>query len=96
VVRDFGEEFASALRGLPVGTWEGPVRSAYGLHLVRVAKRSEGRPATLQGARAEVERDYENDQRLQAAGEYERRLRRHYDIVLEARMPGGSGKGTTP
>lgn len=96
VVRDFGEEFVSALRGLPVGIWEGPVRSAYGLHLVRVAKRSEGRPATLQEARIEVERDYENDQRLQAAEEYERRLRQHYDIVLEARMPGGSGMGTTP
>jgi PPIC-type PPIASE domain len=95
VVRDFGEEFVSALNVLPVGTWEGPVHSTYGLHLVRIAHRSPGRPATLTEARAAVERDYENEQRLRAAEEYERRLRQHYDIVFAARMPAGAGTGTT-
>jgi hypothetical protein len=96
VVRDFGEDFASALTALPVGTWGGPVRSAYGLHLVRVADRSPGRDANLTEVRAAVARDYENDQRLRAAAEYEHRLRENYDIVFEARLPGGSGQGTPP
>lgn len=95
VAREFGEEFASTVRSLPVGTWEGPVRSAYGLHLVRVADRSLGRPATLPEVRAEVERDYEADQRSQAAEKYERRLRQHYDIVFQTRLPGGRGQETT-
>jgi hypothetical protein len=34
--RDYGQEFAQTLSALPDGTWSGPVRSAMGLHLVRV------------------------------------------------------------
>jgi hypothetical protein len=92
VGRDFGEEFVAALAALPAGTWEGPVRSAYGLHLVRIADRTAGRPATLEEARAAVERDYENDQRVLAAQAYERRLRENYPVVIEAHLP-GSGQG---
>ena len=96
VARDFGEDFTAALAGLPIGKWVGPVRSAYGLHVLRLASRTPGRPATLAEARAALVRDYENDQRLLAAQEYERRLRENYDIVFEARTPKDPGKGTLP
>jgi hypothetical protein len=36
VAKDFGADFAAALFALPVGTWQGPVRSAFGVHLVLV------------------------------------------------------------
>ena len=36
VARVFGAEFAEAIKTLPVGGWQGPVRSGFGLHLVEL------------------------------------------------------------
>ena len=47
VGRVFGDKFASALGGLPIGQWRGPVESAYGVHLVFVSQRLEGRVPAL-------------------------------------------------
>lgn len=94
VARDFGEEFTTAVVKLPVGTWQGPVRSAFGLHLVRVVAHSSGRPATLAETRAALEQDYETDQRQLAAAEYERRLRKTFDVVMETRVPSVAGKAS--
>ena len=55
--RNFGAGFATAIESLPVGVWQGPVRSEFGLHLVEVTARVPGRKATLEEARAAVERD---------------------------------------
>ena len=38
VGRLFGDKFATALAGLPLGQWQGPVESAYGVHLVFVSE----------------------------------------------------------
>ncbi len=83
VERAFGAEFEQALQTLPVGGWQGPVRSAYGVHLVELESRTDGRPATLADVRPEVARDY-----LQAASEaaqeaYYRDLRSRYTVRIE-------------
>ena len=36
----FGDKFAKTLGGLPLAQWQGPVESAYGVHLVFVSERS--------------------------------------------------------
>lgn len=36
LARTFGEEFARAAMAAPPGTWAGPIRSAYGSHVIRV------------------------------------------------------------
>ena len=64
VERAFGPEFEQALQTLPIGGWQGPVRSTYGVHLVELESRTDGRAATLADVRPEVARDY-----LQAASE---------------------------
>jgi hypothetical protein len=40
LARAFGEDFASALDTLPVGSWQGPVESPFGLHLVWIEQRA--------------------------------------------------------
>ncbi len=87
VARDFGEEFIGALRVLPEGTWQGPVRSGFGLHFVKIVHRVPGRAPTLEEARAEVARDVEQDRRERAANAFYARARRHYQV----RMTAGSG-----
>jgi hypothetical protein len=71
--RTFGEEFAAALASLPPGVWSGPVRSSYGVHVVRVRSVKEGRAPALPEVREEVLREWMHarkqeleDQRLKA------------------------------
>jgi hypothetical protein len=87
VARDFGEEFANSVAKLPAGSWQGPVRSGLGLHLVRISERLAGRPAKLADVRSAVERDWESNRRDRAAAAYYRDLRRDYDVVLKADLP---------
>lgn len=84
---NFGKRFAERLAELPVDVWSGPVRSPYGLHLVRVTARRDGYDPPLAEVRAEVERMWRDDKRdAFRKAEYER-LRAKYDIVF----PDGSG-----
>jgi hypothetical protein len=95
VARDFGEQFASALIAAPLGVWQGPVSSGYGVHLVRVDRRVPGHPATLAEVRAAVERDWESDRRHRAKEDYYRRLRRGYSVVIEAALPAAAKPGAS-
>ena len=83
VAAQFGDEFADALGATPTGRWVGPVRSAYGLHVVRIDAREEGQAVTLADVRDEVERDV-RDARARAASDalYER-LRARYSVRIE-------------
>jgi hypothetical protein len=54
----FGPDFFTALATLPVGTWEGPLDSAFGTHLVRVIERREARTPPLAEIRDKVEQDW--------------------------------------
>lgn len=83
VERTFGAEFEQTLRTLPVGGWQGPVRSTFGLHLVELASRSDSRAATLAQARAEVARDLLQARSEAAQEAYYRRLRDKYAVRVE-------------
>jgi hypothetical protein len=82
IARDFGEDFASALMSLPPGSWQGPVASAFGVHLVRVVEHIDGRSANLADVRAAVERDWEHDRRVAAREAFYHNARTHYDIRI--------------
>jgi parvulin-like peptidyl-prolyl isomerase len=83
VAMRFGDGFAQALASLPEGTWSGPLTSAYGEHLVLVARREDGRVPTLDEARDAVRREWESGQRLSARDEFERSLVARYKVVVE-------------
>tara|TARA_R110000868_G_scaffold107362_4_gene293794 strand:- start:22145 stop:23059 length:915 start_codon:yes stop_codon:yes gene_type:complete len=87
VARDFGEAFASALESLPIGTWQGPVLSGYGIHLVRLSARIDGRKPMLDEARQAVSRDMENDRRIATAKAYYETVLKNYEIRVEANIP---------
>jgi hypothetical protein len=91
VARSFGEEFERELRKLPVGSWQGPVRSGFGLHLVRIDERRDGRPAELSEVRAEVERDLTHARAQAASDAYYERLRSKYVVRIEDGAPTPAG-----
>ena len=76
----FGPEFARSLLTARKGTWEGPVKSGFGLHLVRVEKLVPGRIPKLWEVRAAVARDYEQGRRTRSLDREYQKLRQSYRI----------------
>ena len=54
IARYFGTRFTQALSGLPAGSWQGPIASPHGLHLVYVHERTPARVPALSEIRAQV------------------------------------------
>ena len=84
VTRIFGKAFAEGLKALPTGEWVGPVRSGFGLHLVKIEQRVDGRPATLAEVREAVERDLLRERAMQAKADFYKKLRANYTVRIEA------------
>ena len=83
VVRTFGSYFERELRGLQVGSWQGPLRSGFGLHFVELTARTAGRNATLEEVRTAVERDLLHARTQEANAAAYDRLRANYAVRIE-------------
>ncbi len=83
IALDFGADFAAALAALPVGTWSGPVRSGYGVHLVRVTDRRDGALPPLSEVRDAVAREWKNDRRKELEARRLADYRKNYEIVID-------------
>lgn len=83
VAKQFGEKFASALNDLPLGEWQGPVESSYGIHLVFVDERTERRSPALEDVREAVRRELLNVRRLEANKKFYDGLRKRYTVSIE-------------
>jgi hypothetical protein len=88
VARAFGEAFAREVVTLEPGGWHGPVRSAYGVHLVRVEARVDGRIPALDEIRDAVEREWTSARRREVDEQLYQRLRQRYAITVERPAPG--------
>ena len=79
----FGSHFAEAVRQLPVGTWQGPIESGLGWHLVLVTSATPGRVPAFDEIVAEIQAAWMEDQRSEAR-------RRAFDVMkarYEVRLP---------
>lgn len=95
VARVYGEQFLSGLGALPVGRWSGPVESGYGLHLVYVHERREGRAPTLEEVYPLVMRDWTTQQRGEVNDAVYAEMLSRYTVVLE-RPDGTEERWTLP
>ena len=83
VDRQFGTGFAAGLSEVETGTWTGPVRSGFGLHLVFIEERVEGRVPDLEEVRDAVQRDLVAQRRRDANDKIYQRLRERYTVTIE-------------
>jgi len=79
----FGEKFVAGLETLQPGAWQGPLASGYGVHLVLVTQRTEGRVPALAEVRETVRREWANMQRLAASEKFYQELLRRYTVIIE-------------
>lgn len=87
VAKQFGEKFAATLGEMSVGQWQGPIESGYGVHLVHVSERTEGRVPALAEVRDAVRREWDNARRLEANEKFYQELRKRYTVIIEDPKP---------
>lgn len=78
----FGTDFAAQLTALEVGSWQGPVVSGYGLHLVLLQVRVDAHLPEFGVVRDKVHTEYLNVQRRDADERMYQRLRERYRIDI--------------
>ena len=90
ITSNFGEEFAAALQQAPENVWSGPLRSGYGLHLVRVTGRTAGRLPALAEIRDRVIREWRHARKAEIDARRMEELLKTYRVRIslpEAAQP---------
>jgi peptidyl-prolyl cis-trans isomerase C len=93
----FGPRFAQALLQQPSGSWQGPIESGYGWHLVWVDSLTPSHVPAFEEAEAEAKTEWIADQRAESRRRAYEAMRARYEVVL----PGSarqdvSAAGTAP
>lgn len=78
-----GAEFARRVFALDIGTWQGPIESGYGLHLVRVAHRQPAQPREFGAVRDEVLALWRRQREEEGREQYFAALLKKYDVVVD-------------
>ncbi len=90
VERLFGKGFTEELFTLETNTWQGPIRSGYGFHLVRISEKIESSIPKLALVIDKVRTDLMFEQKKMMNEEIYKKFKERYEIVVED-MPKQSG-----
>jgi parvulin-like peptidyl-prolyl isomerase len=83
IARVFGSGFFEQLFTLETNTWQGPVQSGYGFHLVRISEKTDSRMPELASVIKKVRTDWMFEQRQKTNKEIYERFKERYEIVVE-------------
>ncbi len=92
--KELGSQFASAIQKVKPGSWQGPVESGYGWHLVFVDSVIPGRVPVFEEVEPDVKTAWLAAQKQQAWQKAYEEMRFKYSIVLPA--PGEQGSASIP
>jgi hypothetical protein len=87
----FGGEFADAIGKAKAGAWTGPIASSFGLHVVHVSERQEGRVPALGDVRDVVIREWNNEKRKELENDQLSALLKRYEVIVENVPAAGAG-----
>lgn len=80
VERLFGKTFADEVFNLEAGSWQGPVESAYGYHLVFISKLEKGFVPDLSEIWDEVEREWSVERKMEVKERQYQRIKENYTV----------------
>jgi peptidyl-prolyl cis-trans isomerase C len=96
VTRLFGKDFANKIFTLPIGSWQGPISSGYGPHLVRIDSKTESRQPKLDTVREKVHTEWLAQQRREMDKVFYESLRQRYEIVIKKSLEKNTLANTKP
>ena len=89
--KEFGPQFAQAVAKLAPGSWQGPVESGFGWHLVFVDTVIPGRVPAFEEIEPDVKTAWLSEQKVQAWQKAYKEMRAKYAVLLPA-PPNGAPK----
>jgi len=92
----FGNEFASHVIVQQPGAWEGPYKSGYGFHLVRVLQYAPARLPQLAEVRQQVTNDLKTHLLQKASDSYYNELAQRYRVDVENVIPPNASGANRP
>lgn len=93
--KEFGPQFALTVEKLPTGSWQGPIESGFGWHLVFVDTTTPGRIPDFEEDEADVKTAWLAEQKVLAWDKAYQEMRAKYKVLLP-RPPDDSGAATAP
>lgn len=90
IARDFGSAFADAVTSSAPGAWAGPVRSPFGVHLVKLESHLPSSAARFEDVRDRVREAFLAQKQQEANAALRTKLRQQYRIVIETAEGSGS------
>lgn len=84
LAKELGPAFALAIFTLEPGSWQGPIESGYGWHLVFVESSTPGRMPAFEEVEPDVRNAWQSDRRAAAWRKVYDEMRSKYEIVLPA------------
>ena len=84
IAKEFGPQFAVAIEKLKPGSWQGPVESGYGWHLVFVSTVIPGRIPAFEEIEPDVKTAWLGEQKRQAWQKAYAEMRSRYTVLLPA------------
>ena len=84
IAKEFGPQFAVALEKIKPGSWQGPIESGFGWHLVFVDTVIPGRIPAFEEAESEVKTAWLGEQKALAREKAYKSLRSKYTVLLPA------------
>ena len=98
LAKEFGPQFAVAVAKLPPGSWQGPVESGFGWHLVFVDTVIPGRVPAFEEVEPDVRTAWLGEQKALAWEKAYKGMRANYTVLLpgppEGAAPASSSAGT--
>ena len=82
----FGADFATAVFALTPGSWSGPIKSGYGLHLVKVTTLKPGKSRSFGEVRDKVADAWRSEQERSYKASYLADLRRKYGVEIDQQL----------
>ena len=89
--KEFGPQFAQAVEKLPPGSWQGPVQSGFGWHLVFVDTAIPGRIPEFEEIESDVKTAWLADQKALAWDKAYKEMRAKYTVMLP-KAPAGTNE----
>ena len=85
--KEFGPQFAQAVQKLPSGSWQGPIQSGFGWHLVFVDTVIPGRVPDFEEIESDVKTAWLTAQKAVAWDKAYKEMRAKYTVLLPAPPP---------
>jgi len=96
IAKEFGPPFAVAVENLKPGSWQGPIESGYGWHLVFVTTVISGRIPAFEEIEPDVKTAWLGEQKRQAWQKAYADMRAKYIVMLPAPPANDNAQSATP